>query len=139
VTVLGDGYVQGPFTVAGGQIGPLSPPAFIAVAGLAYTSDAELLDVAADSARSNVKSVLKVQLEVVASRGFFVGEDFDNLREWQQRQVSTNWGLVPLETGRAEVGIGASWNQGGTAVLRQVDPLPLTVIAATREVEVGGR
>lgn len=138
VTVLADASVQGPFTVVGGAI-VLTTPAAIATVGLPYTADAELLDVPQDAVRTNVKGVLRVEVEVVASRGLYAGEDFDNLRPWRQRKVSDAFGPVPLETGRVEVTIGATWNKGGRAVLRQVDPLPLTIVAATREVEVGGR
>jgi hypothetical protein len=139
VNALVDGVVAGPFMVTGGEIGPISPPALIATVGLSYTSDAELLDIAGDGARMNVKAVARVEFEVVASVGLYTGEDFDKLRPWKQRKVSDNFGPVPPETGRAEVLIGASWNKGGRAVVRQSDPLPLMITAVTREVEVGGR
>lgn len=144
VMVLADGVVQGPFTVDGGQIGagadgPLNPPALIATTGLSYNSDAELLDIAADAAKPNVKSVVKVTLEVVASRGLYAGEDFDHLRPWKQRRVSDNFEPAPLETGEAEVSTSSGWNKGGRACVRQADPLPLMIVAATRELEVGGR
>jgi hypothetical protein len=139
VTVLADGVVQGPFTVAGGQIGPLSPPALIATVGLSYNSDMELLDVAADAVKPNVKAVRAVTLDVVASRGIYCGEDFDNLRPAKLRRVSDNFDPTALVTDQVTVATGSSWNTGGRVVVRQSDPLPLTITSATRDIEVGGR
>jgi hypothetical protein len=139
VTVLADGVVQGPFTVAGGQIGLLAPPALIATVGLSYTSDMELLDVATDGARTNVKSVSVVTFDVVASRGISAGETLDVVRPAKTRQVSDNFGAPALLTDKVAVTIKSDWNTGGRAALRQSDPLPLTVTAVTREVEFGGR
>jgi len=82
----------------------------IATAGLAYMSDLELLDVASDAVRPNVKAVLRVEFEVVASRGLFAGERFDKLSEWKQRKVSDNFSPTPLGRVRATVVIVRAWN-----------------------------
>jgi hypothetical protein len=42
-----------------------------------------------------------------------------------------------LVTGTVPVGIDSTWNMYGRAVLRQSKPLPVTVVAATREVVDG--
>jgi hypothetical protein len=139
VTVLGDGVVDGPFTVQAGAIGPLARPALIATAGLAYTSDAELLDLAHESVKTNVKALVAATFEVVASRGVYAGEDFDNLRPAKLREVADDFETPALVTDQVTVKTDSSWNTGGRACIRQSDPLPLTITAALREIEVGGR
>jgi hypothetical protein len=138
VMVLADGAVQGPFTVAGGVIA-LSQPAVYVTAGLAYTSDLELLDIIPDQVRANVKVVPKVVLEVVASRGVYTGEDSDSLKPWRTREAPDAFGNPPLVTDQIDVRISNAWNKGARVLIRQVDPLPLAVVAASRELEVGGR
>src|SRR5205823_2860485 len=93
VTVLADGVVQGPFVVTGGIVA-LNPPALVAQVGLSYNSDLELLDVASEAARPNVKSVLRVEFEVVATVGLSAGETFNKVHPWKQRKVSDNFGAV---------------------------------------------
>lgn len=138
VKVLADAAVRGPFTVAAGAAGPFDP-AIITVAGVPYNSDAELLDVAAPSLKQHVKDVVKVILEVVSSRGFWTGKDFSHLREWLQKLPSNSWGPPPAVTDQVEVVIDSAWDKSGRVVIRQVDPLPLTIVAATREVVLGGK
>lgn len=135
-----DGTVQGPFTVAGGAI-TLTEPLSTIYLGLPYEPLAELLPVASE--RSRVKGVKSVSLEVVASRGFWAGEDEDNLTEWRQRSVADSYGTVPassrLLTQTVETIIRGTWNTGGSAVFVQRDPLPCTVVGVTREVEFAGK
>jgi hypothetical protein len=134
VTVLADGGTT-TAVVSGGVI-TLSTPAIIVCAGLPYNSDIELLDLA--DGRAEIKTVHRVHFEVEASRGLWVGEDSDDLREWEQQEVVNSYGPIPLFTGIADVRIKNSANRHGRAFLRQADPLPLTLLAVTREVEFGG-
>jgi hypothetical protein len=132
--------IHGPYTVQAGSIQTDATEAQYALVGLRYFSEVELLDVA--MARAEVKTrqkrVRQVSFEVQASRGLWTGERFDSLTEWRQRQVSHSYGGIPVFTGLVRVDIKGTWNTGGRAVLRQVDPLPLTVLAVTREVSLGG-
>jgi len=131
-----DGVVSGPYTVTSGAI-TLESPLYYAFVGLPYEPLGELLDVASE--RSVVKSVKSASIEVVASRGLWVGEDEDHLFEWKQRTVADGYGTVPLATQTVDVSIRAGWNKGGRIVFKQKDPLPLTVVGVTREVEFGGK
>ncbi|MGH9811528.1 MAG: hypothetical protein ACRD4T_00180 [Candidatus Acidiferrales bacterium] len=106
--------------------------------GLLYTPELELLDVAQGEARMKQKTVVRVGLEVDQSKGLHVGPDFENLVEWQQRQVSGGYGVPSAATELVEVYPKASWNNNGRAALRQTLPLPVTVVGVTRELEVGG-
>jgi hypothetical protein len=84
------------------------------------------------------KLVREVVIEVEASRGLWAGETFDELREWQQRTVTDGYGVLQPYTGLVKIPIASTWNRGGRAVLRQTEPLPLTILGVTREVEFGG-
>lgn len=142
VSVLADGAVQaGPFLVpgVGGYLGTFDPPALYWVVGLPYNSDGELLDLPSDATRGNVKSVDDVYLEVVRSRGFSAGQDFDHLIPAKLRQVKDQYGNPALITDRVPISINGDWNINGRACWRQSNPLPLTVNAAIREVSLGGR
>lgn len=140
VNALIDGGEAGPFTVAGGSI-TLSSPGVIVQVGLGYNSDLQLLDVGADQVKTNVKSVMKVSLEVTDSRGSLAGQDFTDLTklfEPQQQQVSDG-SLPPLTTGNFDITVASSWTQAGSACVRQSVPLPLSITGVVRELEIGGR
>jgi hypothetical protein len=140
VNALIDGAAAGPFTVNADGTIVLGSPGVIVQAGLPYTSDMDLLDVAADQVKTNKKSVRKATFEVVTSRGLLAGETFAKLFAPNLQSVADGNSVPPLFTGNAEVQIASSWNtEGGRACLRQSDPLPLTVVAVVRDLEVGGR
>ena len=132
---LADGNVVEELVVDGGEV-TLPYPASRVVVGLRYDSTVELLDVA--EARTKAKVVRRAYVEVVESRGLWVGEDEDSLFQWQQREVEDDEDPIPLETTEVEIDISHDWNKGGRVVLQQRDPLPLTIVGVTREVEVGG-
>jgi hypothetical protein len=124
--------------VTGGSI-TLDVPGRFVVAGLSYVSELELLDLAAGEGRTAYKNVSKVTLEVANSRGFLAGEDTAHLYEARPRAVTNGSAIPGLKVGLVEVAIGSTWNQGARVVVRQVDPLPLTIVAAHREVAAGGK
>lgn len=139
VSVLGDGYPMGPFVVAAGAI-TLETHVLIAHVGLPYVPELEPLDIASDrkEIRTRAKTVKGIAVEVESSRGLWVGESSSRLKEILQRTVAHSYGPIPLLTERTEVPIPTtSNNKAGRIFLRQVDPLPLTVLGITREVEFG--
>ena len=106
--------------------------------GLRYDCDLETLDLPPGEGKTRVKVIKELAIEFEASRGLWYGEDFDHLNEWNQRQVEDSYETIGAFTGQARFNIRATWNHGGRAVIRQVDPLPVTILAVTREVEYGG-
>jgi hypothetical protein len=147
VAVLADGAVAGRYTVQGGDI-TLGRPGVLVQIGLPYTSDMELLDVAADQIKTNVKSVRATVLEVVDSRGMKIGESLTNLsnpdndaqiHEPQLQQVADGNHVPPLYSGNVTVVVASTWNVGARACVRQEDPLPVCIVAAVRELTIGGR
>ncbi len=146
VWALADGQVFGPYTVLGGAIELeelVEDPPDVVHVGLRFVPEIELLDLA--DARDKQKIVKSVAIDVEGSRGLYVGEALpasdastEGLSEWRQREVDDAYAAMELFTGQAEVSIRGRWNRHGRVALRQVDPLPLTVLGVTREGVGGG-
>lgn len=140
-TYLTPGEVYGPLTVDAvtGVLTLEEPPmdaTHIAV-GLRFDAEMELLDVA--DPRNREKNVTQVAFEVLASRGFKVGVALeDDLQDATFRDTSEGYGPQELRTGLVDAYVNDVWNKEGRACLRQEDPLPLTVLGVTREVDFGG-
>jgi hypothetical protein len=142
VTAVVNGVVQTPAAaVTGGSI-TLSgvPGGVISVfIGLPYNSDIELLDLfhAATEMHAQLKNVSKVIWEVDQTAGLSAGESFASLTPW-----TPPLGFVPSTLGlwneQFVVPVNSTWNRGGRAVLRQTQPLPVSVLGASREVALGG-
>lgn len=141
VMALADGNVLGPYVVQAGAINisaDMPDGAALVTVGLAYTSEIETLDVAPQAAqdtRSRLKRVVSALFEVVESRGLKIGTSYDKLVEWQQRTVAGSYGPVPVYTGSDLVRVPGTFNRGGRIILRQDQPLPVTVTGVLREVE----
>ncbi len=136
-------------TVVDGQV-EIATPAEVIHVGRPITADLELLDldtVQTETLIDKNKAIGKVTLYVAESRGIFVGprppeesEKYDaadpdpllGLDELKIRGAAGEgyYDAVSLLTGKADVNIGAQWNDNGRIFIRQVDPLPLTVLAA---------
>jgi len=70
---------------------------------------------------------------VADTASLMAGETLDRLSKWEAGDL----GLDGLTTDTVTVQIESTWNTHGRACLRQSDPLPVTVLAATREVTDG--
>jgi len=148
VSVYGDGFVVAnplnsaytTLTVTEGIV--TLDRAFVQLAvGLPVTADLETLDLDSASGESILdkkKLVSKVSLHVQASRGLWVGgeppedDDADPLKDLIELKIRNDEGYddpVLLRTGVVEVIIKGEWNSNGRVFVRQVDPLPLTVLA----------
>lgn len=147
VSVFADGnVVASPYNsaydeivVAGGEITLPECYALIRV-GLPYISDLETLDIdttQGPSLKNRKMKINRVTLQVEASRGVFVGPEFptgddalDGLDEMQLRDEEDYDDPMGLISGELEATLESSWESSGRIVVRQVDPLPLTVLAA---------
>lgn len=106
--------------------------------GLQYTTDIETLDVEASNGtiQGHMKKISKVFLKIYNSRGFFVGPTKDALVEIKERTTEPYGDPTRIRTGDIEVIIPPSWNSNGRVFIRQVDPLPLTIVAIVPYFEV---
>jgi len=119
----------------------LDKPYVVIHVGLPYISDIETLDM--DSAQSEsmidkVKNPTHVAMHVEESRGVFAGykppdddcEDaLESLQEFTVRENENYDDPVDIVTGVIEANIQSEYNKHGRVFIRQVDPVPLSILA----------
>ncbi len=141
VSILADGAVHPQRTVTGGQI-TLDREASVVHVGLPITADFKTLPVAIETqafGAGRPKNVNRVYLRVYRSSGIFAGPDEDNLTEFKQRTDEPYGSPPDLKSDEIEIDVDPTWdNNGGQLVIRQADPLPLTVCALSLDVAIGG-
>lgn len=110
--------------------------------GLPITADLQTLPLAAmiDNAagQGRAKNVNKAWLRVHRSSGIFVGPSADKLTEAKQRTTESYGEPPALKSDEIQVMLTPTWAQSGQVFIRQVDPLPLTIVGLTLEVAIGG-
>jgi hypothetical protein len=148
VSVLGDGFVVGSpynpayptYTVANGKI-TLDRPYGVIHVGLPYISDVESLNI--DTANAETMSdkhmiVRSVHGQIEETRGLFVGpkppsdDDVDPLEGLRPAISRSSEGYdepINLTNESFEVTIPGEWNSNGRVFIRQVDPLPFTILS----------
>lgn len=146
VAVFADGYVKASpnnsdYTTANVSNGivTLSDNYAVIHIGLPYISDLETL--AIDSPQSETmadkaKLVSKVSMHVEKTRGVFVGTEeptgddpLDGLYELKLRNSEGYSEPTELKTEVVDVETQAHWNMNGRVFIRQVDPLPVTILS----------
>lgn len=132
---------QGPFRVAGGAI--TTEPFDLSnredgkvyfIVGAAFVCELQTLD----AGGLQQKTVTKVGFEVDQSQGLEAGQDFEHLAPWRQREPSDSYEFPGAASELVVVAVKGAWRRHGRAVLRQAQPLPVTVLGVSREVEAGG-
>ncbi len=130
VAILGDGVVEPQQAVSGGAI-TLTRPYEIIHVGLPYTADLETLDlevVNRETLTDKKKRINRVTVYTQASRGFWAGPDADHLKE-KPVEVGNYASPSAAEPAKSEVVLNSAWNDHGRVLIRQPDPMPLTVLA----------
>lgn len=150
VSVLGDGFVVASpnnnqsnyptLTVTNGQVTLDKPYAVVSI-GLPFICDIETLDVdtaQGESIMDKQKMITAVTAYVQQTRGVWAGsqppsddsvDPLEGLNELKIRQYEGYDDPVSLTTDEVEINIQSEWNNNGRAFLRQIDPLPMTVLA----------
>ncbi len=105
--------------------------------GLLFTPQLETLDLASTNERTKQKTVTKVGIEVDQTRGLWAGQDFEHLKEWQQRDVAASYSAPVPGTQLIRMPISGTWSERGQMAVEQRLPLPMTVTALVREVVLG--
>ncbi|MCO7563570.1 hypothetical protein NJI34_00315 [Pseudomonas sp. S 311-6] len=142
VSILADGNVAPQQVVSSGAI-QLDGPSLVVHAGLPIVADFETLDVALPNNPAflgNRKRTNELTVFCEESRGFWAGSDADHLRLYEYKQRSTeNYGEpIELLTGRAPMKIPSPWGDFGRVFIRQLDPLPLSILGVMTNVQAGG-
>jgi hypothetical protein len=151
VSVLGDGFVvahpNNPdydvlLPVTNGAI-TLPHPYSVIQVGLPIIADMETLDIdqaQGESLANKKKLINQVTAFVQNSRGLWVGptpptddddDPLENLTELKIRDSEDYDEPVSLATDNVEISTAGEWNSNGRVFIRQVDPLPLTVLSVT--------
>lgn len=147
VSVFADGFVVASpnnssyttITVTNGVISLDRPYAVIHV-GLPITCDIETLDIDSNAGETIVdkyKLVQKVTMQVEKTRGLFAGpkppsddtvDPLEDLYELKVRNEEAYNDPVALATKAVSINIKSEWNSNGRVFIRQVDPLPFTLL-----------
>jgi hypothetical protein len=85
------------------------------------------------------KLISKVTLFVENSRGIWAGTEepdesvsfIDNLTEVKVREDEGYDDPVALKTDAVDVIIESTWNKNGRVFIRQIDPIPLSILSIT--------
>lgn len=127
-------------TVASGAF-TLPEPYVVVRAGLPYISDLETLDIdtpQGPSLKEKGRTVKQVGLMVQSSRGIFAGfrvptgdDPLEGLLEYKAREGEDYDSPTALKTDYIEIGIDSNWQSNGRVAIRQVDPLPLTILSVS--------
>jgi hypothetical protein len=139
VSILADGAVHPQRTVTGGAI-TLDNPASIVHVGLPITADIETLPLAASIdagyGQGRVKNVNAVTMRVVNSSGIFAGPNVGQLVQFKQR-TNEPYGTAPrLRTDELRIDVKPDWGSDASIIVRQSDPLPITLVSMTMEVSI---
>lgn len=141
VSVLADGAVHPQCVVTSGSI-TLNAAATKVQVGLPITAEIKTLPltVAAspDGAQGHIKNVNRVWIRVNQSSGIFVGPDSSHLVEYKQRTTEAYGTSPSLVSDEIEITLSPMWGRSGQILLRQSDPLPLTLVSLVAEVSIGG-
>lgn len=143
IGVLVDGSTHDDVTVSSGAI-TLDSGIYAErlQAGIKYTSDIVTmpLDFQGDQGtlRTAKKLISKVFLEVDAYRGLWAGHSLDHLREVQQRSVEEAYATISPENILVRVLPASRWSRSANVAIRQVDPLPVSVLSVIAGFEIGG-
>jgi hypothetical protein len=141
VVALADGAVVRDLTVTSGSI-TLPKAASLVHVGEVIVSDMQTLPLAVEGidgyAQGRVKNVNQVFLRVYKSSGIFAGPDVSHLTEAKIRTTEPYGSPPSLQTGEIDILITPAWVRDGQVVVRQIDPVPLTIVSLTIELQFGG-
>lgn len=141
LNILADGAVHPQKTVSSGAI-TLDNPASVVHGGLPIISDLQtlpaILQIDGAYGQGRMKNINQAWLRVYRSSGIWVGPDADTLVEDKPRTTEPYGSPPALKSEEVQLMLTPSWRDSGQVFIRQTDPLPLTIVALTLEVAIGG-
>lgn len=147
VVALSDGNVVRNLTVSGGSV-TLPNPGSVVHIGLPMVATMETLPLdlgqvqGLGTVQGRQKSVSEVTLRVEDTRGIFIGpydgeRDSQHLVEYRQRATEAWNEAIQLYTGFISITPPWDWNVNGSTVVKQFDPLPVTILAIAPDITLG--
>lgn len=140
VSILADGNVMPQQVVTGGQV-TLPQSARMVHVGLPYEAEVIPLSFEARAREGALlarkRQVARVRLVLHNSRGVWVGPEDSRLVEYKQRSAEPMGTAIAPKTGVIDVAVPPAWGDEAGLVIRQIDPLPLTLLAVLPEIASG--
>lgn len=147
VCALADGNVVRNLVVEDGAVTLPNAAAVIHV-GLPMVATLETLNLdlgqvqGLGTVQGRMKSISEVTLRVETTRGIFVGpkdgeRDSVHLVEYKQREGEAWNEAIQLYTGDVRITPTWDWNDRGSMVVKQFDPLPMTILGIMPDITVG--
>lgn len=143
VVALSNGNVVRNLTVSNTGTVTLPNAATKVHIGLPITAALQTLDLdlgqvqGLGTVQGRAKSVSEVTLRVQDTRGIFLGPREDKLVEYKQRATEAWNEAIGLYTGDIRITPDWDWSNGGNMWVKQVDPLPMTILALMPDVTIG--
>jgi hypothetical protein len=148
VSVFADGFVVANpnndaydvLTVTDGSI-TLARPYVVIHVGLPITSDMETLNIdlpGVSSMSDKKKNINRLTAFVESTRGLFAGPDADNLLEFKLRDDEGYDDPPDLQTGTIDINMRSEWNTSGQIFIRQIDPIPASILTILPTGYIGG-
>lgn len=136
VAVMADGSVRPSVVVAVDGTVFLATRAKSVSCGLKYEAVLQTNSLKVDNGeiRNRQKSLAAVAIDVLDTRGLWLGETEDSMSE---KKPVYGQQTDPL-TGHVEIRFSNTWNKSGSFFLKQRDPVPCTILALLPEVAVAG-
>lgn len=149
LSIFADGFVVASpnnssydtITVSNG-IATLDKPYVVIHAGLPVTADMETLNIdipGISSISDKFKAINRLTCFVESTRGIFAGPDLNNLTELKIRDDEGYDDPVALATGTIDINIKSEWKTSGRIAIRQVDPLPVSILSIVPTGYISGR
>ena len=134
VQALADGNVVKGLTVSSTGTLTLSRPFARLHVGIPYTSEIETLDPEittryVGTVQGQKKKTAKINVLFERSRGAWVGPTTEDLVEMKTREYENYGQATDLVTDYEEIIVTGRWNNHGRLVIRQRDPLPMTILS----------
>ena len=140
VSILADGNVLAPQVVAANGIVTLPRKYSRIHIGLSYVADVETLSLeppGQQTIQGVPKKIPHVTVKFARTRGLRIGPSTEQLVEMKQREFEAYGEPTALLTGEKIIYLKPDWNVEGRIFMRQVDPLPITILATVPSFEVG--
>jgi hypothetical protein len=142
ITMLGDGNVITTLTVNANGTLDLPRKFSRLQIGLPYISDIHTLAPEPRPDRTiqgNKKRIAFVTVKFDKSRGLWIGPNSYDMQEMKQREYEALGVPTAMLSGDKEIAIPPNWKENGSLFLRQLDPLPLTILAIIPDIDIGDR
>ncbi|EOC1317149.1 hypothetical protein ACI09J_001771 [Cronobacter turicensis] len=140
VNILSDANVEPQKTVTGGSV-TLEFAGAVVHIGLPITAELETLDININGQETllDKKNLIPTANVLVnASRGIWAATPGGKFYEYPQREFEFYDDPVEDATGIAELKLDDTWGKRGRVIIRQQDPLPLSVLAIIPRLVTGG-